>query len=297
MREEYALPVPVASHGRPGPARHGKPAVRPRGASRRGVPSPPSFSSPSPVLGARRWSVPRGGRGRGPPGRRGDAVPPLLPACPPSRTAPPHGPPGVPPVVRPPRPPPRGVRDRAPGGGRDLPGHRGGGAVDDRGACGTVYGAADEPEVPVILLPRDPAPAAPGGARHGPRHPEARSRAGRCGCSRTACAGRSASTCSTAAMPRPPRFARDWPSRWPGWWPTRWCTPSPPRSRTPGDGLMSHSLNRNSLLGQRAAVDPQCAAAFLSRLAALPPAPRRRRPPPCAPRPCRRALTRGSGAR
>ena len=38
-------------------------------------------------------------------------------------------------------------------------------------------------------------------------------------------------------------------------------------------GLMSHSLNRSFLLGKGAPLDPQCAAAFLVRLAALAPAP------------------------
>ena len=38
-------------------------------------------------------------------------------------------------------------------------------------------------------------------------------------------------------------------------------------------GLMSHSLNRSFLLGKGAPLDPQCAAAFLVRLAARLPAP------------------------
>jgi len=46
--------------------------------------------------------------------------------------------------------------------------------------------------------------------------------------------------------------------------------PDEPHSR---GGLMNHSLNRSFLLGKGAPLDPQCAAAFLVRLAALLPAP------------------------
>jgi hypothetical protein len=45
-------------------------------------------------------------------------------------------------------------------------------------------------------------------------------------------------------------------------------------------GLMRHSLNRSFLLGKGAPLDPQCAAAFLVRLAAQLPAPKV--PPPSA---------------
>ncbi len=45
--------------------------------------------------------------------------------------------------------------------------------------------------------------------------------------------------------------------------------PGEPHAR---DGLMSQALSRHFLLGERATIDPRCASAFLSRLAALPPA-------------------------
>ncbi len=45
--------------------------------------------------------------------------------------------------------------------------------------------------------------------------------------------------------------------------------PEEPHAR---DGLMSEALSRHCLLRERAIIDPRCAFAFLSRLAALPPA-------------------------
>jgi len=62
-------------------------------------------------------------------------------------------------LVRPPRHPAGRLRDSASRGGQDLPGDRSGRALD-AGGLGTVYGSADVPEVPLILLPDDPAPSA-----------------------------------------------------------------------------------------------------------------------------------------
>ncbi len=45
--------------------------------------------------------------------------------------------------------------------------------------------------------------------------------------------------------------------------------PDEPHAR---EGLMSEALSRHFLLRERAIIDPRCASAFLSRLAALPPA-------------------------
>jgi hypothetical protein len=140
------------------------------------------------------------------------------------------------------------------------------------GGLGTVYGAADVPEVPVILLPENPAP--PRDGRH---------------------------VLGLVMKDQEPNravwvFLKD----------VRWTLGHDLRKQTPrteGDaqdlafalarvvahevvhaiapdephsrgGLMSHSLNRNYLLGRRIPVDFQCAAAFLAKLAArLPPAP------------------------
>lgn len=137
------------------------------------------------------------------------------------------------------------------------------------GGLGTTYGGASLPEVPVILLPDDPSPA------RSSRHVMG----------------------LVIKEPSPTRavwiFLRN----------VRWTlghdlhrpagqreirelaravarvvahevihaiAPEEPHSRK---GLMSHSLNRSHLLAREATLDAQCAAAFLTRLATLLPAP------------------------
>ncbi len=140
------------------------------------------------------------------------------------------------------------------------------------GGPGTVYGGADVPEVPLILLPDDPAPS-----RDGQRimglivKGQQRSRAVwmflksvrwtlghdlRQPRPRTEDEGRDLALAVARVAAHEVVHA---------------IAPDEPHSR---GGLMSHSLDRAHLLGQRIPVDAQCAAAFLTRLAALrPPAP------------------------
>jgi hypothetical protein len=140
------------------------------------------------------------------------------------------------------------------------------------GGLGTVYGAADVPEVPLILLPDDPAPSRDGrhimglvvkgqqpsravwvflkSVRWTLGHDLGKPRP------RTEEEGRDLAVAVARVAAHEVVHA---------------IAPDEPHSR---GGLMSHSLNRAHLLGQRIPVDAQCAAAFLTRLAALlPPAP------------------------
>ena len=140
------------------------------------------------------------------------------------------------------------------------------------GGLGTVYGAADVPEVPVIVLADDPAPSRDGrhvmglvirsqepsravwvflkNVRWTLGHDLRKQRA------RTEGEGQELALAVARVVAHEVVHA---------------ITPDEPHSR---GGLMSHSLNRNYLLGRRLPVDAQCAAAFLTRLAALlPPAP------------------------
>jgi hypothetical protein len=140
------------------------------------------------------------------------------------------------------------------------------------GGLGTVYGADDVPEVPLILLPDDPAPSRDGqhimglvvkkeqpsravwvflkSVRWTLGHDLRKSRP------RTEEEGRDLALAVARVAAHEVVHA---------------IVPKEPHSR---GGLMSHSLNRAHLLGQRLPVDAQCAAAFLTRLAALlPPAP------------------------
>ena len=140
------------------------------------------------------------------------------------------------------------------------------------GGLGTVYGGADVPEVPVILLPDDPMPSRDGqhimGLVMKSQEPsravwvflkrvrwtlghDLRQRG-----PRTEGEGRELALAVARVVAHEVVHA---------------IAPDEPHSR---GGLMSHSLGRGYLLGQRAPVDAQCAAAFLARLAALrPPAP------------------------
>jgi len=140
-----------------------------------------------------------------------------------------------------------------------------------RGGLGTVYGASALPEIPVILLPADPSRA------------------------------RADEHVMGLVM------RQQEPSRaiWVFLRSVRWTLGHPLWRRKPSNeaesrdlalalarvvahevvhsiapdephshgGLMRHSLNRRFLLGKGAPLDPQCAAAFLVRLAALLPAP------------------------
>ena len=141
----------------------------------------------------------------------------------------------------------------------------------NRGGLGTVYGASARPEIPVILLPDDPSRA------------------------------RADQHVMGLVM------RQQEPSRaiWVFLRSVRWTLGHPLWRRKPSNeaesrdlalalarvvahevvhsiapdephshgGLMRHSLNRSFLLGKGAPLDPQCAAAFLVRLAALLPAP------------------------
>jgi hypothetical protein len=149
------------------------------------------------------------------------------------------------------------------------------------GGLGTTYGGGDGPEVPVILLPRDPAPARQGQRIMGLviRNQEpnravwvfadtvrwtlgfdvrGRREPGPLDAQETALA-----VARVVAHEVVHALA-----------------PDEPHSRR---GLMSHSLNRQFLLGHRAAVEPRCAAAFLSRITAggaVPPTPTAERSAP-----------------
>jgi hypothetical protein len=140
------------------------------------------------------------------------------------------------------------------------------------GGLGTVYGQADVPEVPVILLPDDPAPSRDSrhvmglvirsqepsravwvflkNVRWTLGHDLRRQRP------RTEGEAQELALAVARVVAHEVVHA---------------IAPDEPHSR---GGLMSHSLNRNYLLGRRLPVDAQCAASFLTRLAALlPPAP------------------------
>ena len=140
------------------------------------------------------------------------------------------------------------------------------------GGFGTVYGGADVPEVPLILLPDDPAPSRDSqhimglvvkgqqpsravwvflkSVRWTLGHDLRKARP------RTEDEGRELAVAVARVAAHEVVHA---------------IAPDEPHSR---GGLMSHSLNRAHLLGRRIPVDAQCAAAFLTRLAALlPPAP------------------------
>jgi hypothetical protein len=140
------------------------------------------------------------------------------------------------------------------------------------GGPGTVYGGADVPEVPLILLPDDPAPSRAGQHIMG-----------------LVVKGQQPSRAVWVflksvrwtlghdvrkARPRAQEEERELAlavARVAAHEVVHAIAPDEPHSR---GGLMSHSLNRAHLLGQRIPVDAQCAAAFLTRLAALlPPAP------------------------
>jgi hypothetical protein len=140
------------------------------------------------------------------------------------------------------------------------------------GGLGTVYGAADVPEVPVILLPDDPAPSR---AR---RHimglvlkSQEPSRAvwvflknvrWTLGHDLRKQAPWTEGDAQDLALALARVVAHEV---------VHAIAPDEPHSR---GGLMSDSLNRSYLLGRRIPVDSHCAAAFLARLAALlPPAP------------------------
>lgn len=140
------------------------------------------------------------------------------------------------------------------------------------GGLGTVYGAADVPELPVILLPDDPAPSrarrhimglvlkSPEPSRaiwvflknvrwtlgHDTRRPTPRTE------------GEAQDLALALARVVAHEVVHA-------------IAPDEPHSR---GGLMSHSLSRGYLLGRRIPFDSKCAASFLARLAALlPPAP------------------------
>jgi hypothetical protein len=140
------------------------------------------------------------------------------------------------------------------------------------GGLGTTFGASGVPEVPVILLPDDPAPV-----RRGQRimglvmRSQEPSRAVwvflksvrwtlghdmRKGGPRTEAEAQELALAVARVAAHEVVHA---------------IAPDEPHSQ---GGLMNHSLSRGFLLGRRLPVDPQCAAAFLTRLAALlPPAP------------------------
>lgn len=144
-----------------------------------------------------------------------------------------------------------------------------------RGGLGTLYGQAQVPEIPVILLARDPAPTRRNQRVMGLviRDQEPRraiwlfldnvqwtlgQRPGRMGLSKreTVELGRALARVVAHEV-------------------VHAIAPEEPHAQA---GLMHHSLNRGFLTGQRAPIDPQCASAFLTRLAALlppmvPPAP------------------------
>jgi hypothetical protein len=143
------------------------------------------------------------------------------------------------------------------------------------GGLGTVYGAADVPEVPVILLPDEPAPSPDGQRIMGlvmkKQEP-----------------GRAVWvflksvrwTLGHDLHQRTPRSDGDGKgeghelalavARVVAHEVVHAIAPDEPHAR---GGLMSHSLNRGTLLGQRIRIDARGAAAFLTRLAALlPPA-------------------------
>ena len=140
------------------------------------------------------------------------------------------------------------------------------------GGLGTVFGVSDVPEVPVILLPDDPSPSREG--RHvmglvmksqepnravwvflkNVRWTLGQDTRKQVGLLETDARDLALAVARVAAHEVVHAIA-----------------PDEPHSR---GGLMSHSLNRAYLLGRRLPVDAQCAAAFLTRLAALlPPAP------------------------
>ena len=139
------------------------------------------------------------------------------------------------------------------------------------GGLGTVYGSSDVPEVPVILLPDDPAPGREGQHIMGlvikRQEPSRavwvflRSVRWTLGHDVRKQSARAEWDTQDVALAVARVVAHEV---------VHAIAPDEPHSR---GGLMSHSLNRGFLLGRRIPVDPQCAAAFLTRLAALlPPA-------------------------
>jgi len=140
-----------------------------------------------------------------------------------------------------------------------------------RGGPGTVYGGSELPEIPVILLREDPARTR--AERHVmglvmPQQAQNRAvwvflRSVRFTLGHDVARQRTA----TDAQARDLAFAL---ARVVAHEVVHSIAPDEPHAR---GGLMSHSLNRSFLLGKGAPLDPQCAAAFLLRLAALLPAP------------------------
>ena len=139
------------------------------------------------------------------------------------------------------------------------------------GGLGTVYGGAGVPEVPVILLPDVPVPSSDGQHVMGlvmKRQEPSRA---------VWVFVKSVRWTLGHDLRRPLRTEGDEGrelafavARVVAHEVVHSIAPEEPHTR---GGLMSHSLNRDTLLGRRIPVDAQCAAAFLTRLAALlPPA-------------------------
>lgn len=135
------------------------------------------------------------------------------------------------------------------------------------GGLGTVFGDSDVPEIPVILLPEDPAPSRADRRIMGlVIRNQAPSRAvwvfldsvrWTLGHDLRRRSKAASGEIHEAALAVARVVAHEV---------VHAIAPEEPHAR---GGLMSHSLNRRFLLGQRAPVDPQCAAAFLTRLAEL----------------------------